>query len=129
MTALRQRGQREHKGALAFHSGDCAEVAVAEFYSASGHEVVERRWRGPAGEIDLILRRGDQWIFVEVKKSRSLELAALRLDRRQMDRICNSACCYCDVLPSGSLTEMRFDVALVDGVGRIEIIENAFGEH
>ena len=27
--------------------------------------------------------------------------------------------------PAGQLTEMRFDVALVDGQGRIEIIENA----
>ena len=28
--------------------------------------------------------------------------------------------------PTGQLTESRFDVALVDAMGRIEVLENAF---
>jgi putative endonuclease len=28
--------------------------------------------------------------------------------------------------PNGALTPARFDVALVDGFGRIEVLENAF---
>lgn len=121
--------QKEQQGALAYHSGDCAETGVAERYAQAGYQVVSRRWRSAAGEIDLILRQKDLWVFVEVKKARNADLAALRLDRRQMNRICQSACCFCEGLATGSLTEMRFDVALVDGFGRVEIIENAFGEH
>jgi len=45
-----------------------------------------------------------------------------------MDRICRSAAAYLAGEPMGQDTEMRFDVALVDGCGRIDIIENAFCE-
>lgn len=88
---------------------------------------METRWRGPAGEIDLIFRDGDELIFVEVKKSSSHALAASRLDRRQMDRICLSALDYADRIGSGRAVPMRFDAALVDGHGRVDIIRNAFG--
>lgn len=119
---------RARRGALACLSGALAEEQVAARYEAAGAAILARRWRGLAGEIDLILRQDNCVIFVEVKKSRSHELAALRLDRRQMDRICTAALEYCGTLASGLLTEMRFDVALVDDMGRIDVIENAFGE-
>ena len=76
----------------------------------------------------MILRKGDQYIFVEVKASKDFARAAERLSRRQMDRICLAACEYCGTLPTGQLTDMRLDAALVDQFGRIEIIENAFWE-
>ena len=44
-----------------------------------------------------------------------------------MDRICQAALLYTDRLPSGAWTELRFDAALVDRAGRVEIVENAFG--
>jgi putative endonuclease len=34
---------------------------------------------------------------------------------------------YLGTQPNGSLTEVRFDVALVNGHGEMKIIENAFG--
>ena len=54
-------------------------------------------------------------------------IAAGRISRRQMDRICQAALLFTDRLPAGSLTELRFDAALVDAAGRVEIVENAFG--
>jgi putative endonuclease len=65
---------------------------------------------------------------VEVKKARSLHDAAHRLSRRQMDRLCATAQAFCEGEPRGSLTDLRFDLALVDGMGRVAIIENAWGE-
>ncbi|MDO5606144.1 MAG: YraN family protein [Paracoccus sp. (in: a-proteobacteria)] len=116
------------RGATAYHSGRLAEAAVADRYRAAGYQLLYERWRGKAGEIDLILRRGDQFIFVEVKSSRDFARAAERINRRQMDRICLAACEFCGELPTGLMTDMRLDAALVDRYGRIEIIENAFGE-
>jgi putative endonuclease len=43
-----------------------------------------------------------------------------------MARICTAASEYLAQEPLGQLTPVRFDVALVDGAGRIEILENAF---
>lgn len=50
-----------------------------------------------------------------------------RISARQIARICNAAQEFCGGLPSGLLTAMRNDAALVDQFGRVEIVENAFG--
>lgn len=47
--------------------GQAAEAAAAAFLERSGCSVVARNVRLPAGEIDLVCRHGDRWIFVEVK--------------------------------------------------------------
>ncbi len=119
--ACRSRGQ------MAYQSGRLAELVVADRYLAAGYDVVAQRWRGKAGEIDMILRKGDLFVFVEVKSSRDFAQAAERISRRQMDRICMAACEFCGSLPTGQSTEMRMDAALVDRFGRVEIIEAAFG--
>ncbi len=114
-------------GLTGYRAGLSAEAAVEARYVRSGHAVAARRWRGKAGEIDLILHDGDGFIFVEVKKSRGAAAAAARLSVRQMQRICLAAQEFLADAPCGLDTPMRLDVALVDAVGRIEVIENAFG--
>lgn len=120
-------GVRAARGLAAHASGHSAEARVADHYRDRGAEVLERCWRSPAGEVDLIVREGDTVVFVEVKKADTHDVAAARLSRRQMDRICTAALIYADKLPGGALTDIRFDAALVDATGRVEIIENAFG--
>ena len=92
------------------------------------HGIAARRWRGKSGEIDLIMRQGETVVFVEVKKSRNFATAATRLGRRQMDRICASAGEFLSGEPRGQLTDVRFDLAMVNGAGAIQVIENAFME-
>jgi putative endonuclease len=115
-------------GARSYHAGFAAEDQVARHYTETGHEICRRRWRGSAGEIDLIARNGLEVIFIEVKQSSSHALAAQHLTARQMTRIYASAAEFLAGEPNGQLTKSRFDVALVDGAGRIEILENAFME-
>jgi putative endonuclease len=111
-----------------YHSGLAAEDIVARDYAMRRHQVAARRWRGKSGEIDLVMRDGDTVVFVEVKKSRTFAAAAQRLGRRQMDRLCASAGEFLAGEPRGQLTDMRFDLALVDGRGGVSVIENAFME-
>ena len=113
-------------GARSYHAGIAAEESVARFYDRSGRAVCARRWRGSSGEIDLIARQGAEVIFIEVKQSATHAEAAEHLTRRQMDRIYGAASEFLAGEPGGQLTDVRFDVALVDGAGRIEILENAF---
>ena len=113
-------------GAVSYHAGFQAEAAVASHYVQAGRQIAARRWRGSGGEIDLVARDGDGLIFVEVKQSKTFARAAESLSRRQMDRIYASASEFLGGEPRGQDTEVRFDVALVDGVGRIRIVENAF---
>jgi putative endonuclease len=113
-------------GARSYFAGLAAEAAVEQFYTRSGRMVCARRWRGAAGEIDLIARDGAEVIFIEVKQSTTHADAAEHLTARQMARICASASDFLSGEPAGQMTAARFDVALVDAAGRIEILENAF---
>ncbi len=115
------RGRRNHLSGLA------AEDAIARDYQRRGYGLVAQRWRGPGGEIDLILRKGEEVVFVEVKQSRSLDQASHPITPRQMARTCLSAEAFLSGEPAGTLTPARFDAAFADGTGRFCIIENAFG--
>lgn len=127
-TDMRAAGRaRAARGATAWHAGKAAEDQVADHYCRSGRPIAARRWRGGAGEIDLVAREGAALIFIEVKRAETFAMAAERLSRRQMERICSAASEYVAGEPCGQDTEMRFDVALVDGLGRIDVIENAIG--
>lgn len=111
-------------GKTSYLAGLSAENAVEARYVRHGHAVAARRWRGTRGELDLVLRDGDGLIVVEVKKARDFARAAARITRRQLDRIYGAASEFVAGEPRGSLTNVRFDVALVDGAGRLEIMEN-----
>lgn len=114
------RGKRSHLAGLA------AEDQVAHLYMGGGMPVCARRWRGRSGEIDIIARDGDKVVFVEVKQSRTHQEAAAHLTPWQMQRIWNAGEEFLAGEPNGALTDVRIDVALVDGTGRIEILQNAY---
>lgn len=118
---------KKHRGAMSFHAGLAAEGRIAQDYERRGFLVIKQRWRGQSGEIDLIVKDGDGLIFVEVKQSRSFDRAAQRVSREQMRRIYSCAEEFLGTQPLGNLTDVRFDVALMNGHGETQIIENAFG--
>lgn len=121
----RLASRRKARGALAYLSGLQAEDNVCADYIARGFTLCENRWRGRAGEVDLIFEKSGAYVFVEVKSSSTLERAAQSLSERQLCRICASAEDYISRTPKGFLTDMRIDVALVDQMGALEIHENA----
>ncbi|MDQ7777907.1 YraN family protein [Paracoccus aminovorans] len=118
---------RAWRGTVACSGGRMAEDSVAREYGMRGYDLIAERWRGQGGEIDLILCKDGEYVFVEVKKASFHHWAAERIGRRQIMRICNAAMEFCGRLSTGLLTPMRFDAALVDQFGRVEIHENAFG--
>jgi len=117
---------RQRRGALSHRAGTAAEDSVARHYAAGGFGISDRRWRGVSGEIDLVTRQGDGLVFVEVKRSRSFAEAAERVTQRQIARIVAAASEYLAQMPLGQATPVRFDVALVNGTGEVEVLENAF---
>lgn len=118
--AKRRRGKR------AYLSGLGGEEAVAREYDRRGADLLETRWRGQAGEIDLIFLQDGVYVFCEVKKARCFDAAADRLRPDQMQRIHVAASEYLVNTPDGQLSEVRFDLALVDGRGQVEIRDGAF---
>ncbi|WP_273690296.1 YraN family protein [Ketogulonicigenium vulgare] len=117
MTDLRMTGGlRNHL------QGAAAEAAVLRHYEALGASLLHSRWRGRAGEIDLILQQGDLTIFVEVKSAASFDRAAFSIQPGQAARILRAA----EEFMAGRLADLRIDLALVDGQGHVHVIENAF---
>jgi putative endonuclease len=115
-------------GLRAHLAGAAAEDQAARAYEALGYALVEQRWHGAAGEIDLILRRGALLVFAEVKTGPSYAAALARITPRQMRRVQASAALFLDQQPEGALSEARIDVVLVFGTGEVEILENAYGQ-
>ncbi|MCW3782668.1 YraN family protein [Defluviimonas salinarum] len=114
-------------GAVAHHGGRAAEDQVEALYTGAGYQIAARRWRGRGGEIDLIARDGNVVVFIEVKRAATHACAAERLSARQAERIYRTASEFLEGEPAGQDSEVRFDVALVDGQGRIELVRNAIG--
>lgn len=114
-------------GATSHHAGLSAEACIARHYAGTGRPIAAARWRGTAGEIDLIARDGAVVVFIEVKQSGTFDQALSHLGDRQMARIYSAASEYIAGEPAGQATEVRFDVALVDAQGRFRIMEAAFG--
>ncbi|MDP3195872.1 YraN family protein [Tabrizicola sp.] len=120
------RQTRKARGLTNYLAGHAAEASVARLYEDRGVAICARNWRGLTGEIDLIGRDGDVVIFVEVKQSRTHDLAASHLSDQQIRRIFATVDEFVAGEPLGLLTDVRIDLALVDGQGRIEVVENAF---
>lgn len=51
-------------------TGIVGEEIAAEYLSRQGHQILQRRWRGVQGELDLITRDGVHLVAVEVKTRR-----------------------------------------------------------
>ena len=113
-------------GMTSYLAGQSAEYAVEADYQRRGFPTAARRWRGSRGELDLVVRDGEGLVFVEVKKARDFARAAERLSRAQITRIWGAAQEFLANEPKGLLTEVRFDVALVNERGEMQILENAY---
>jgi putative endonuclease len=110
------------KTALPHHSGVAAEETAARRYRAEGGRVRAARWRCPEGELDLVVEMPGEIVFVEVKARK--RGAAEAVTARQWARIGAAASRYLAEMTDGA-TPCRFDLALIDGAGRMERIENA----
>lgn len=109
--------------------GDHGEALAARWYTERDYEVVARKWRIAAGEIDLVLRRGRELVFCEVKTRSSDRFGtpAEAVTPAKQRRIRRLAAAYLSGLdsPPRSSCVVRFDVACVSG-REVEVIEQAF---
>ena len=98
---------------IAFKLGLSAENRAAALLLSKGFRVVARRWRCPAGEIDIVAKRGKLLIFVEVKARERLDDAAYSVTDRQKRRIAAAAAGWLAANPDDAMCDMRFDAILV----------------
>ena len=105
--------------------GQLGERRVARHYESAGYVVVDLNWRVRGGELDLVMTRGDEIVFCEVKTRGSGRFGSgfEAVDERKQRFLRRTAMSWLDA--HGRHGRLRFDVATVAGP-RIEIIEAAF---
>ena len=107
--------------------GISGEALAAQWYEREGYEVVVRNWRCREGELDLIVRKGREFVFCEVKTrtTDAFGLPAEAVTRDKQARIRRLAArCLSEDAPLRPRS-IRFDVAAILG-GEVEILEGAF---
>lgn len=111
--------------------GRWGEELAAEFLRGQGIKILERNFRTPVGEIDLIGRKGTALLFVEVKTRRghSFGTPLEAVGPRKQSQIIKAAQWYLSS-GKGRGLQPRFDVVAIE-VGdegpMLEHISDAFG--
>jgi putative endonuclease len=118
----RDRALREAADRRGRHAEDRAAAALV----AEGWQVLARRARTPAGELDLVAQRDGLLAFVEVKARATLTEAAFALGAAQRGRLLRAAEWWLGANPGQGAAGVRFDVVLVDAAGRVRRIADAF---
>lgn len=78
-----------------------------------GWRILARDWRCPAGEIDILARRGKVVAVIEVKSRAVIADAASALTSRQRRRIARAAEAFLKTRPDLAALAVRFDLMLV----------------
>ncbi len=119
-------GGRPAAGGHRQRYGAAGEALAAAWYEAAGYVVLDRNWRCPEGELDLVCRRGPTLVVCEVKARRSAAFGtpAEAVGRDKQRRVRRLAARW---LREHGIRcwEVRFDVAAVTG-DRLEILQDAF---
>jgi putative endonuclease len=97
----------------AFGLGLSAESRAAAWLVAKGYRILARRWKSPVGELDIVARRRQLLVFVEVKARATLDDAAEAVLPRQRQRIVAAAEAWLATYPDPKILDMRFDAVLV----------------
>ncbi|MFQ0815475.1 hypothetical protein AVM02_06345 [Brucella anthropi] len=101
------------KKRTAFFRGHSAERMAALALLLKGFRIVARRYRTRLGEIDLIARRGNLVLIVEVKARSSLEAAHCAVTPDAMRRIEAAADLWLQRQPDHARLSLRFDLIAV----------------
>ena len=101
------------KKVAAFQSGISAESKAAAYLLVKGYRILARRYRSAAGEIDIVARRRNALVFIEVKTRASYEEAVEAVTPQQRRRIVGAAECWLQARPQDGEGDVRFDVVII----------------
>ena len=111
----------------AYRGGHRGELLAALFLRCKLYRIVQRRYKTPVGEIDLIAERFGTTVFVEVKARRRADSEAETLEAVNQARIVRAAQYWLARHPAKAATPLRFDIVFVTPGRWPRHLVNAFG--
>lgn len=106
MNDRQKRKQAENRGRR-------AETIAAIWLALKRYKIVARRYKTKSGEIDLIARKGQMVIFIEVKARRDADSAEKSLFPQMQNRIENASEIYLSRTPFAQNLTVRYDAIFV----------------
>ena len=105
--------------------GRDGETRAAWYLRAKGWRILDRRVRTPAGEVDLVARRGTLVAFVEVKTRKRATELDFAIDERRLARVAAAAELLMPRYAEPG-DDIRVDVVLIAPGAMPQHIENAW---
>ncbi|EAQ31631.1 MULTISPECIES: YraN family protein [Idiomarina] len=106
------------------------ESQASRYLRQQGLVIVQHNFRVPCGEIDIICRDSDTWVFVEVKRRQNSDFASIleQITTRQCQRIRRAAQYFLvEQTVNEYLAKMRFDIITInDSQVTVEWYKDAF---
>lgn len=112
-----------------YKKGIWAERYAALYLILKGYRILKRRYKTKVGEVDLIARRGNTTVFVEVKAHGTYEKGAEAVTLPSQRRITSAAQLFIASDNKDTGQNMRFDVIVVHNLFLITHLKNAWIEH
>ena len=110
--------------------GKNSEEIAAQFLLSKGYRILERNYRTPRGELDIIAVDGDAIVFVEVKARRGMGFGepVWAVDRKKQQHLIKASLFYL-ARKRIQNRSCRFDIVVIqetrDGKRKIDLIYNA----
>ena len=94
--------------------GRRGETIAERYLLAAGMSIVDKNWRCPQGEIDLVARDGDELVFVEVKTRSGVAFGhpLESITATKLARLRRLAAAWCEAHP-GNHDRIRIDAVAV----------------
>lgn len=103
------------------------EGLAALFLSVKRYRILARRFEAPGGEIDLVARKGDALVFVEVKARRDIDDAVFAVTPKARRRIESAARAFMARNPHYATFGVRYDIIAASGL-RMRHLRDAWRE-
>jgi putative endonuclease len=97
----------------AFRRGHVSEYLAALYLLSKGYRICAIRYRTKAGEIDIIARRGDLVVCVEVKARRDADSAVFAVTGTAQRRIRAASEVWLARQPDAHRISLRYDIVAV----------------
>lgn len=109
--------------------GNQGEDRAVAYLKRKGYRIEDRNWRYKHTEIDIVARKGQLWVFVEVKSRKSLKYGfpEENIHSGKIESVQKAALAY--LSDKKGIPDIRFDVVAICADGykvKIDHFEDAF---
>lgn len=112
-----------------YQKGRAGEDEIADYFEANGYKILDRRFRSGPGEVDIVVKKNDVVVFVEVKTWDAFGEESLEhsVDFLKQKRIKQTALIYLYRHPELGDCRIRFDLVFLSRKrGILNHWDNAF---